>query len=179
LEKIRIKLAENDALTAEVQHDASIQEVMDKYPPVNVLEPSPTSLYSDRNSLLDDLPSVPKHMPQKVHSTPQTPPATAAPPPPPPQGYMKMPEPLLNTQHLPQHLLPKPQGIQLPTPTNFSLKAITIVDPSQLASWIAKSPKTPQPSVLILDVRPREAFNQGCIKHNWIAQIEPLKLEQK
>jgi ubiquitin carboxyl-terminal hydrolase 8 len=187
LEKIRIQLVENDALASGQHDDASVQEVMSKYPPVDVLDSLPSSPYSDGGSLLDDLPSVPKHMPQKARSspqtpqTPQTPPAatttttTAAPP----QGYMKMPEPLANIPPLPQQPQQQSLGIQLPTPSNFPLPPMNIIDPSQLASWIAKRQNTPQPSVLILDVRPRQAFDQGFIKHRWVAQIEPLVLKRE
>lgn len=157
------------------EHDPLIQDAMDKYPPVDVLNCLPSSPYNNSSSLLDDLPSVPKHMPQKAQSSPQTPP----PPPPPPQGFMKMPEPLSNRPPLGRKLQQKPQGIQLPTPSDFPLPHTTVVDPSQLASWIVKRQNVSQPSVLILDVRPRQVFDQGFIKHRWIAQIEPLVLKQK
>ncbi|KAI8091320.1 uncharacterized protein B0P05DRAFT_568711 [Gilbertella persicaria] len=111
----------------------------------------------DSDHVVDHLPSVPTHLPskQKLVSPPTTP------------SFMKMPEPE-----------PTLQPIQLPTPNKgLHIPPMLIVDPRQLASWIVKTPDI-QPSVLILDVRPRQVFDQGCIKHTWIAQIEPLVLNQ-
>jgi ubiquitin carboxyl-terminal hydrolase 8 len=82
---------------------------------------------------------------------------------------MKMPEP--------KPFIPK--GIQLPAPSNLPVPNLgATVPPNVLASWIVKG-KEPKPSVLLLDVRPREIYMSGCIKHTWIAQIEPMFLKPK
>lgn len=161
---------------------------MDKYPSVETLESSTPyspnmnqTQSNDSSFLLDGLPSVPTHSPNKSSASA---PSRQAPP-----TFMKMPEPEPHINQLPNiPPLPKVQNnqnsnnnsIQLPTPSNYQFPKILSVDPTQLAGWIVKKNGVEQaPNVLILDVRPRDVFNQGFIKHKWIAQIEPLVLKQE
>lgn len=146
---------------------------MDKFPPVEDLGASSSM---DSLSFLDSIPSVPKHMPLKNSSPRQMPtPRTSTSPPPvsPPNTtmYMKMPEP---------HPTPATTNeLQIPPPTNFVFPNSVMVDSLQLASWIVKKKDRQQPNILLVDVRPREIYDQGCIKHSWTTQIEPLILKQK
>jgi ubiquitin carboxyl-terminal hydrolase 8 len=145
---------------------------MEKYPPVENTDDSP----------LNDLPSVPTHLPgtpsaMSAH-VPNIPPAMpiSNQNTPPPQ-IMKMPEPQPQPQPQPQ---PLNNVIELPTPTHFRLSIpMSTVEPRQLASWIVKNGTGPQPSVLLLDVRPRDIHSQGFIRHRWVAQIEPLVIKPK
>ncbi|KAI7900888.1 uncharacterized protein BX663DRAFT_532037 [Cokeromyces recurvatus] len=145
------------------QEDQELKETLEKYPPVDNISESTTS--TDTESLLNVLPSVPTHIPtmneQKLSPNNNNCPFMSSP-------VMQMPEPKPVF----------PLGIQLPTPLKtFSLPPTFIVEPRQLASWIVKrNDGQEQPSVLILDIRPRQIFNQGFIKHKWVAQIEPLTL---
>ncbi|CAO3670058.1 unnamed protein product [Rhizopus microsporus] len=87
---------------------------------------------------------------------------------------MKMPEPQPTTQP-PTHSC---NGMEFPRPTNYQLSVPTLtVEPLQLASWIVKNSSGPQPSVLLLDIRPRDVHSQGFIRHRWVAQIEPLVIK--
>lgn len=141
---------------------------MAKYPTLSDIDKPDNQTQS--GFLLDDLPSVPTHAPLKNPKKRSVP---LSPPPPPPM-HIKMPEP---------HPMPAPipvetEGLQLPSPTGFPFPASPVVEASQLATWISKRNAT-GPSILILDVRPRDVSERGCIKHRWIAQIEPLVLKQE
>ncbi|KAI8372436.1 hypothetical protein BD560DRAFT_394930 [Blakeslea trispora] len=141
--------------------------VMERYPSISEL--------SNVDQFLTHLPSVPTHSPTKPNNRQQlsSPPTT---PPPSVDGIMKMPEPEPVSDSQPP---PAPHQIRLPSPTkSLDIPFTLTVDPMQLASWIVKKSDRQQPSVLILDVRPRQVFDQGFIKHTWIAQIEPLILNQ-
>ncbi|KAL9557999.1 hypothetical protein MBANPS3_001099 [Mucor bainieri] len=188
LEELSAKLQYSDPDPS--ADDYFVQDVMNKYPPLNdVPMPMPSPTHIDSNSFLDNLPSVPKHMPSNTGTAKSTQrdnsvssnqsssssPLSAA------SNFMKMPEPQPQPQQQPT-VPPKPSAaniLQLPTPSpDLSISPTPIVDARQLASWIVKRSDGKQPSVLILDVRPRQVFDQGFIKHKWIAQIEPLVLKQ-
>ncbi|KAG1109109.1 hypothetical protein G6F42_015758 [Rhizopus arrhizus] len=185
LEELSTKLQYNDQ--DQPADDYFVQDVMNKYPPVNDMPmPMPSPTHIDSGSFLDNLPSVPKHMPSNNGTAKSTQrdnsvssnnssvssPSSAV------SNFMKMPEPQPHQQ--PTASQPSVQNeLQLPTPSpDFSIPPTPIVDARQLASWIVKKSDGKQPSVLILDVRPRQTFDQGFIKHKWIAQIEPLVLKQ-
>ncbi|KAI8976140.1 hypothetical protein BDB01DRAFT_853428 [Pilobolus umbonatus] len=146
-----------------------MNDVMDKYPSIEDIDkpetPKTKNVYS-----LDDLPDVPTHKPAKVRSIPRPENTTVQPSPPP--VTMKMPVP----QSVPAPTNTTTTDI-LPRPSNFPLPPMLTVDPSQLASWIAKGNTKIHPSVLLLDVRPREQFDTGFLKHTYICQIEPLVLK--
>ncbi|KAK4521597.1 uncharacterized protein ATC70_004126 [Mucor velutinosus] len=65
--------------------------------------------------------------------------------------------------------------IQLPSWTNNQFSDMPVIEPIELAKLITT--KTSPPSVLLIDVRTREAFKNGCIKHQWIIQVEPIVLQ--
>jgi ubiquitin carboxyl-terminal hydrolase 8 len=186
LEELATNLQQRDV---ENQRDDILQDAMNKYPPVDVLDSvsSPimnneTQINNDSSFLLDGLPSVPTHAPDKSSpSAPVTRKTRQSPP-----KFMKMPEPESNPlSNIPP--LPKINNnndnnglFQLPKPSNFPFPSTLVVDPKTLATWIVKKNGVEQtPNVLILDVRPRYVFDQGFIKHKWIAQIEPLVLKQE
>lgn len=185
LEELSTKLQYTDA--DQPADDYFVQDAMNKYPPVNDMQmPMPNPTHIDSSSFLDNLPSVPKHMPSNngtakptqrdnsvSSSSSSSSPLSAA------SHFMKMPEP--QPQQQPTAKPPAAaNGLQLPTPSaDLSIPPTPIVDARQLASWIVKRNDGKQPSVLILDVRPRQIFDQGFIKHKWIAQIEPLVLKQE
>ncbi|CEP08439.1 hypothetical protein, partial, partial [Parasitella parasitica] len=66
--------------------------------------------------------------------------------------------------------------IQLPSWTNNQFPNTSTIEPIELAKLITT--KTNPPSILLIDVRPREAFKNGCVKHQWIIQIEPAVLQE-
>ncbi|GAN06886.1 cysteine proteinase [Mucor ambiguus] len=65
--------------------------------------------------------------------------------------------------------------IQLPSWTNNQFSEVPVIEPIELAKLITT--KASPPSVLLIDVRTREAFKNGCIKHQWIIQVEPIVLQ--
>ncbi|KAI9485340.1 MAG: hypothetical protein EXX96DRAFT_592521 [Benjaminiella poitrasii] len=148
-------------ITVKLRDEQEINEAMERYPPVEAITESPT--YHGTDILLNNVPSIPTHVPaaNKKQLSPSPSPS---------------PSP---SQSPPQVINETIGGIQLPMPSkSFNLSPTFIVDPKQLASWIVKRNNgQEQPSVLILDIRPRHIFSQGSIKHKWIAQIEPLTLK--
>lgn len=186
LEELSAKLQYSDP--DQSADDYFVQDVMNKYPPVNdVPMPMPSPTHIDSSSFLDNLPSVPKHMPssngttkssQRDNSVSSNSSSLSA-----ASNFMKMPEPEPQPQQQPTAAAAAAAAanvLQLPTPSSdLSIPPTPIVDALQLASWIVKKSDGKQPSVLILDVRPRQVFDQGFIKHKWIAQIEPLVLKQE
>ena len=68
----------------------------------------------------------------------------------------------------------KLSGMQMPSRTNNNINTGVTITPKALAQYLVQ--KENPPSVLLLDVRPREHFESGCIKHKWVVQIEPLIL---
>lgn len=170
LEDIVIKLQQQDVAN---HRDDVLEEAMNKYPPLDELDSLENQTQSDY--LLDDLPSVPTHSPLKMER-PSIPMPDIQP------VYIKMPEPHPSPSAPPpptfDSTIYNNKEIILPSPTNFIFPPILTVDPLQLASWI-KTKREDPPSILILDVRPRYIYEQGCIRHRWIAQIEPLVLNQE
>ncbi|CAO3630431.1 unnamed protein product [Mucor fragilis] len=65
--------------------------------------------------------------------------------------------------------------VQLPSWTNNQFSEMPVIEPIELAKLITT--KTSPPSVLLIDVRTRDAFKNGCIKHQWIIQVEPVVLQ--
>lgn len=171
LENITLELQQQDVAN---HRDDVLEEAMNKYPSLDEFDSRENQTQCD--FLLNDLPSVPTHAPLKT-KRPSVPKPDVQP------VYMKMPEPHPSPSAAP---LPDVNSIPdnnktliLPSLTNFVFPSILIVDPPQLATWIKKMGRENPPSILILDVRPRYISEQGCIKHRWIAQIEPLVLKQE
>ncbi|KAI8090382.1 hypothetical protein BDF21DRAFT_436817 [Thamnidium elegans] len=160
LERLEKLMVEIEAANVE---DDPLEEAMAKYPTLPDIPENQTQ----SEFLLDRLPSVPTHAPLKTQKDRRSSPLPPTPPAPP--TYIKMPEPM-----------PAPiekDTLQLPSPTGFSFPPSLVVEASQLAAWISTRNET-RPSILILDVRPRDVSERGCIKHRWISQIEPLVLKQ-
>jgi hypothetical protein len=68
------------------------------------------------------------------------------------------------------------KAVQLPTWTSNVFPNILAVEPFDLSKWITI--KHNPSSILLIDVRPRNIFIRGCVKHQWIIQIEPAILQQ-
>lgn len=64
--------------------------------------------------------------------------------------------------------------IPLPTLTSNNFPQTLVINPKQLAKYLMQ--KENPPSILLMDVRPREEFENGCIRHKYVIQIEPLTL---
>lgn len=69
------------------------------------------------------------------------------------------------------------KDIQLAIWTSNALGNTQTIDPIELAKWITI--KYNPPSILLIDIRPRDVFIRGCIKHQWIIQIDPTVLRKK
>ncbi|KAI9260589.1 hypothetical protein BDA99DRAFT_551933 [Phascolomyces articulosus] len=67
--------------------------------------------------------------------------------------------------------------LNIPQRSSFAFPSALIVDPATLAKWLLL--RENRPSILLLDVRPLSMYNEGCIRHTWICQIEPLSLRQE
>lgn len=140
-------------------------EVMAKYPILNDMPGNQTQY---------DFPSVPTHSPLKTPRSPTMPTSSSMPMPMPSSPAMAMPEPMPAPAPTP---ITK-DGIRIPPPTGYDFPPSVVVDARQLASWLAKQHESDY-NILILDVRPRDVSDRGCIKHKWSIQIEPLILKEK
>jgi ubiquitin carboxyl-terminal hydrolase 8 len=67
--------------------------------------------------------------------------------------------------------------IELPTWTSNVFPNMPTIEPVELAKWITI--KYNPPSILLIDIRPRDIFIRGCVKHQWIIQIEPAILQKE
>ena len=67
--------------------------------------------------------------------------------------------------------------LKIPPRSSFIFPHTLAVEPMTLAKWLQKRENLP--SILLLDVRPLSMYKEGCIKHTWICQIEPLSLRQE
>ncbi|GAA5806256.1 hypothetical protein HPULCUR_011787 [Helicostylum pulchrum] len=64
----------------------------------------------------------------------------------------------------------------LPNWTNNAFPNRLVTEPYELVKWLTASDNPP--SILLIDVRPREIFKSGCITHKWIMQIDPIVLQR-
>lgn len=67
--------------------------------------------------------------------------------------------------------------IQLPTWTNNVFPNRPVVEHSELVNWLTATDNPP--SVLLIDIRPKELFKSGCIMHKWILQVDPIVLQKE
>ncbi|KAL7321944.1 ubiquitin-specific protease doa4 [Mucor circinelloides] len=114
---------------------------------------------------------IPSHDPRNYpHYSLNDLPVAAVPP-------TQMPQNSMNqlVQHTASLKLSENNVIQLPSWTNNQFSDMPVIEPIELAKLITT--KTNPPSVLMIDVRTREAFKNGCIKHQWIIQVEPVVLQ--
>ncbi|KAI9322226.1 hypothetical protein BX666DRAFT_1892794 [Dichotomocladium elegans] len=175
------------------EDEVDIGRALKKYPELTDLDDdSMGSLDPEITYLQKLLPPAPTHDPHaggRVPTPEPLPVSTRKPVSPtiPAQALQKMdmttPQPPGSDQHfhLPQNSRPVPgnpssKGLPIPGLTNFNFPQTMVVDPDVLAHWIANKPN--QPSVLLLDVRPRSMYEDACIRHRWVCQIEPLILRQ-
>lgn len=92
------------------------------------------------------------------------------------------PQPNMNVNNLTQSFstqlkIKDKSSIPLPKWTNNNFPNTLIVQPLELANWMTS--KHNPPSILIIDVRQRNIFTSGCIKHQWIIEIEPNVLSSR
>lgn len=188
-----------------------MDQAMSKYPPVSALmgvSSSPgASLGSSKHSIdeitLDDLPTVPTHIPKAGQKMimPEPRPASPQQPPSPPRGApLQTPPPTSihqsgingsRSSSASSHTTSSPKSVSITRADNNTVLPILhippysnnvfprsmVLQPAELAKLITK--KENPPSVLIMDIRPRDMYSQGCIRNKWICQIEPLVLRQK
>ncbi|GAA5798456.1 hypothetical protein HPULCUR_003859 [Helicostylum pulchrum] len=183
LQKLVIEIQAANAKDALLK-ETSLEEAPSEEAPLEEAKQDTPENQTQSDFLLDCLPSVPTHAPLKTSKDRRSSPVPSAPPPPmniQMPDPMPMPEPMHSLTDTPMHMpMPAPtpnDTIQLPSPTGFIFPPSPVVGAFQLAKWISTRNETP-PSILILDVRPRDVSEGGCIKHKWIAQIEPLVLKE-
>ncbi|KAI8369314.1 uncharacterized protein BYT42DRAFT_104176 [Radiomyces spectabilis] len=195
VENIRSQLERRFAEYTKVEASDDLNHVLQKYPSVEALHSSGSSINdrvaSDTSPLsLDSLPPVPQHVPstrKMSMPTPQpSPPVTSpgpsptAPSAPPIPAKPKMLAPAPAPSQLSPHAQPNgyfsPPPLQIPPRSNNEFSPSMVMEPKELGDWLLK--KNNPASILLLDVRPREVYNRGCIKHRWIAQVEPLVLRK-
>ena len=68
-------------------------------------------------------------------------------------------------------------NIQLPNWTNNTFSNSLLIEPEELMRRIT-AVENPS-SILLIDVRPRDIFVTGCIKHKWIIQLDPGYLQRE
>ncbi|KAM3580487.1 ubiquitin-specific protease doa4 [Umbelopsis sp. WA50703] len=147
-------------------------------------------------SSVDDLPPAPTHIPiiKPSVTRPQQPTtimksAGKAPPAPPslsskPTGWKIAgagsanitPQALTAQSKLSAQPKTPRSPIPLPSLTHNVFPQAMMISPNDLKSYLLK--KEDPPSVLLVDVRAREVYNRGCIKHKWVVQLEPLVLRR-
>lgn len=166
MEAIRKKLQRIENCPIQVEGGScDLKDVINDIPTRGTLETASVATLSS----LENLPSVPSHLPIKKtlsvlnHQLPSTSTTPIS--------------PIQKT--LPEHQLTSASALRIPPFTNFNFPNDVVVHPLQLADWIVKKRDRQQPNILLIDVRPRELYDQGCIKHSWTTQIEPLILKQK
>jgi ubiquitin carboxyl-terminal hydrolase 8 len=148
-------------------------------------------------SSVDDLPPAPTHIPiiKPSVTRPQQPTtimksAGKAPPAPPslsskPTGWKIAgagsanitPQALTAQSKLSAQPKTPRSPIPLPSLTHNVFPQAMMISPNDLKSYLLK--KEDPPSVLLVDVRAREVYNRGCIKHKWVVQLEPLVLRRE
>lgn len=67
--------------------------------------------------------------------------------------------------------------ILLPNWTNNAFPNRLVTEPRELVKWLTASDNPP--SILLIDIRPREIYKSGCIMHRWIMQIDPIVLQKE
>ncbi|KAI8146873.1 hypothetical protein BJV82DRAFT_596797 [Fennellomyces sp. T-0311] len=174
LESIKQELAQNDA--------------MERFPPVSALEKEGYSESTKEEITLADLPSVPTHAPGRRMQMPEPPKvkrkpiAPVTPPPPPPLHGNMVPSTssvttLSNSSSFSinsQFESNSVKQLDIPPKSSFVFPPSLTVDPHTLAQWLRK--RDNGPNILLLDVRMQSMYKEGCIRHKWMCQIEPLSL---
>ncbi|RUP50001.1 hypothetical protein BC936DRAFT_140747 [Jimgerdemannia flammicorona] len=119
-----------------------------------------------------------------VVGAPQPPPASTKPASWQPPGSTVIPSliPVPGSNHLNAAGTPPSSGqaiptFPLPSLTNNDFPMTLTIMPEQLAKYLTQQQNPP--SVLLMDVRPKEEFERGCVRHKYIIQVEPLTLRNK
>ncbi|CAO3672678.1 unnamed protein product [Umbelopsis ramanniana] len=153
---------------------------------------SSTNSLSSSVSYIDELPAVPTHAPI-IRKSPLQPPQHPPPPvpatkpawtsphvqPPPSPRAPSVDRPLtvggtvvpqLQSNHSASSSIP------LPSLTKNTFPLSPIIRPDELAKLLGK--RDDPPSILLLDIRPRDVYKRGCICHKWVVQLEPMVLKR-
>lgn len=174
-----------------------VDDTMRRYPPVEDLSlddlpavptAAPRSLSSTHPKMNMPEPhpvQPPPSHPNNNNSNPNNqsnPNPTSLPPPPPRRSPPAIPQPPPASSPSPpvqnKQRPPSPENpLKLPPLTNFQFPPSLTVSPKDLVKWVTM--RDNPPSILLLDVRPRDMYQRGCIKHKWICQIEPLVLRKE
>jgi len=154
---------------------------------------SSTNSRSSSVSYIDELPAVPTHAPI-IRKAPLQPPQHPPPPvpatkpawtsphvqPTPPPRAPSIDRPLtvggtvvpqLQSNHSASSSIP------LPSLTKNTFPLSPIINPAELAKLLGK--RDDPPSILLLDIRPRDVYKRGCICHKWVVQLEPMVLKRE
>jgi ubiquitin carboxyl-terminal hydrolase 8 len=155
---------------------------------------SVSSVNRSRNnslSYLDNLPPVPTHAPI-IHKSPLQAPKHPPPPVPaskptwtPPRVQPSVPAiPDERSLTVGNTVVPplQPQAaasfpIPLPSLTKNTFPQTPTINPDELAKLLSK--RDDPPSILLLDIRPRDMYKRGCICHKWVVQLEPMVLKRE
>lgn len=86
---------------------------------------------------------------------------------------------LLSKQSISQPQSPNPKNDrETPVPQNASFPKSNLIEPSLLLSYLNK-PLALRPSILLLDVRPRESYDKGCLNAKQVVWIDPITLDEE
>ena len=65
------------------------------------------------------------------------------------------------------------KGIQTP-----AFPKANVIEPNLLLSYLSQ-PQTARPSILLLDVRPKEQYETGCLNADHVVWIDPILLDEE
>lgn len=54
-----------------------------------------------------------------------------------------------------------------------------VIEPELLLSYLTQGPESTQPSILLLDVRPKEIYERGCLNAPNVVWIDPILLDEE
>jgi hypothetical protein len=64
-------------------------------------------------------------------------------------------------------------------PQQIVFPKANVIEPALLLSYLTQSGKSSQPSVLLLDVRPKELYETGCLNADHVVWIDPILLDEE
>jgi len=86
---------------------------------------------------------------------------------------------LLSKQPISRPQSPNPKiDRETPVRQNASFPKSNLIEPSLLLSYLNK-PLALRPSILLLDVRPRESYDKGCLNAKQVVWIDPITLDEE
>jgi hypothetical protein len=68
------------------------------------------------------------------------------------------------------------KGIKSPTQHTPNLPKANVIEPTALLSYLTM-PEANRPSILFLDVRPKEQYEKGCLNADHVVWIDPILLD--